>query len=262
VGGRAWLWGIDLLGERRAVILRLGAHVTAADIIRSCVPQNGEWIFGFADLTGRLPAGLASCPFAVSLGRRLDDGVVDGIAGLGPTEAYYRQYIEVNQALNDLTAEIARALALAGIPAIPIPATLSDEDLSAEYHRTLTPDFSHKMAATCAGLGWIGKTALLVTEAFGPRLRLATVLVSQPLPRLAEPVVESKCGRCILCVERCPAQAATGELWCVGDPREKLLDAFKCRTACRQITARNLGRDESLCGICLEVCPVGKKRKR
>lgn len=230
----------------------------ASDIIRSCVPQDGEWIFGFANLTGHLPAKLAACPFAVSLGRRLDDAVVDAIAGRGPTEAYYRQYMEVNQALNDLAAAIARALAVAGIRAIPIPATLSDDELSAEYQRTLTPGFSHKMAATCAGLGWIGKTALLVTDAFGPRLRLATVLVSEPLPELARPVTESKCGRCALCVEQCPAQAATGELWRAGDPRTKLLDAFKCRAACRQITSRNLDRKESLCGICLEVCPIGK----
>lgn len=233
--------------------------MSAAEIIRSCVPQDGEWIFGFANLTAYVPAKLAAYPFAVSLGRRLDGTVVDAIAGRGPTEAYYRQYVEVNQALNDLTAEIARALAAAGIPAIPIPATLSDDQLSAEFHRTLTPDFSHKMAATCAGLGWIGKTALLVTEAFGPRLRLATVLLAEPLPELVQPVTESKCGHCILCVERCPARAATGEHWRAGVPRTRLLDAFKCRATCRQITFRNLGREESLCGICLEVCPVGKR---
>jgi epoxyqueuosine reductase len=75
-------------------------------------------------------------------------------------------------------------------------------------------------------------------------------------------VTESRCGACALCVEQCPAQAVTGALWRAGDPREKLLDAFKCRAACRQITARNLGRDESLCGICLQVCPFGKRRKR
>jgi epoxyqueuosine reductase QueG len=188
--------------------------------------------------------------------------VVDGIAGRGPTGAYYQQYLDTNQALNTLTAEIHRALVAAGIPAMAIRATLSDDDLSAEFRRTLTPELSHKMAATCAGLGWIGKTALLVTEAFGPRLRLATVLVSQPLPRLAQPVTASQCGGCSLCVDQCPAGAATGALWCAGDPREKLLNAFKCRTACREITARNLGRDESLCGICLAACPVGNKRSR
>ncbi len=234
--------------------------MTAGDIIRSCIPQDGEWIFGFANLTGHLPARLADWPFAVSLGRRLADDVVDAIAGHGPTKAYYRQYIETNQALDDLSAALTRALAASGISALPIPATLSDDRLSAEYQRTLTPDFSHKMAATRAGLGWIGRTALLVTKAFGPRLRLATVLVAEPLPTLAPPVTEGQCGRCSLCVQQCPAQAATGESWRAGDPREKLLDAFKCRAACRHITGRNLGRDESLCGLCLQVCPIGRRR--
>jgi epoxyqueuosine reductase QueG len=248
--------------EQDPGILAGGAQVTAAEIVRSYVPQDGNWIYGFADLTEKLPARLASCPFAVSLGRRLDDDVVESVAGHGPTEAYYRQYGDINQALNSMTAQLAQALLAAGIPAIPVPATLSDDQLTAEHRRTLTPDFSHKMAATCAGLGWIGKTALLVTEAFGPRIRLATVLVSQPLPRLAEPVTESKCGACTLCVQSCPAQAATGASWHAGAPRDALLDAFKCRASCREITARNLGRDESLCGICLEICPIGKRRKR
>ena len=37
------------------------------------------------------------------------------------------------------------------------------------------PIFASKTAATRAGLGWIGKTALLVTPEWGPAVRLGTV---------------------------------------------------------------------------------------
>jgi epoxyqueuosine reductase QueG len=233
--------------------------MTAAEIIQSELPNDGNWVHGFADLTGKLPEKYAACPHAVSIGRRLDDRIVDGIASHGPTEAYYQLYNETNQALNEVTARLSRALAAAGIGHIPIRATLTDEELTAQHRSTLAFDISHKMAATCAGLGWIGKTSLLISHAYGPRLRLATILLAEPLPQLYAPVTESQCGHCSLCVERCPTHAATGKPWKAGVPREELLDAFNCRTTCRKLTSANLGRDESLCGICLAACPIGRR---
>ncbi|MHB9093589.1 MAG: hypothetical protein ACYC21_02860 [Eubacteriales bacterium] len=35
---------------------------------------------------------------------------------------------------------------------------------------------AHPPAATCAGLGWVGKNGLLVTKEYGARLGWATVL--------------------------------------------------------------------------------------
>ena len=63
--------------------------------------------------------------------------------------------------------------------------------------------FPHKTAATQAGLGWIGKTALFVSPRLGPRLRLATVFTDAELP-VGEPVTEGRCGSCRRCVDACP----------------------------------------------------------
>jgi epoxyqueuosine reductase QueG len=44
------------------------------------------------------------------------------------------------------------------------------------------------MAATRAGIGWIGKKDLLVSEKFGPRNRLASVLTNYPFENLGGPI--------------------------------------------------------------------------
>ena len=50
---------------------------------------------------------------------------------------------------------------------IPSVAQKSEEDLLAE--------FSFKYAAVNAGLGWIGKNDVLITEKYGPRVRLSVI---------------------------------------------------------------------------------------
>jgi len=96
-------------------------------------------------------------------------------------------------------------------------------------------DFSHKMAATRAGLGWIGKTALFISEKYGPRARLATVLTDFPVSVCANPIEESKCTDCDLCVRICPAQAANGPAWNINIDRNDFFDPFACLKSARII---------------------------
>ncbi|OFY64528.1 MAG: hypothetical protein A2V64_08625 [Bacteroidetes bacterium RBG_13_43_22] len=63
--------------------------------------------------------------------------------------------------------------------AIDPTVTAGTEAYNDEYLRTLTVDISHKMVATRAGLGWIGKSDLLISREFGPRLRLVSMLLNQ-----------------------------------------------------------------------------------
>lgn len=112
----------------------------------------------------------------------------------------------------------------------------------------------HKTVATRAGLGWVGKSCLLVTRAYGSAVRLSSLVTDAPLP-WDTPVEESQCKGCSLCVQRCPGQALTGATWRPGLPREVLLRKEICQeTQLRRMKAAT-GIDTDLCGLCFAVCP-------
>ncbi|MFO7889365.1 MAG: GNAT family N-acetyltransferase [bacterium] len=115
------------------------------------------------------------------------------------------------------------------------------------------------MVATRAGMGWIGKTDLLVTHRFGPRVRLASVLTTSEIFDSGKPIIESQCGDCTICIENCPARAATGTLWKTDVYRNEYYDPFKCRDFCRQISEKTINKKISLCGICLSLSYRKKK---
>ena len=121
----------------------------------------------------------------------------------------------------------------------------------------LVSDFSHKTAATKAGLGWVGKNALFVSPEFGCGLRLATILTDAPLA-VGIPVTKSRCGKCAECVKACSHEALKGENWHPGIERDKLVDAFLCSEK-RAEYIPILGYKHP-CGLCIQACPVGKKR--
>lgn len=117
--------------------------------------------------------------------------------------------------------------------------------------------FSHKLAAHLAGLGWIGKSCLLVAPELGLRVRWASILTDAPLQMTGKPMGE-RCGTCNECVTICPVQAFTGELFRQSEPREKRYDASKCD---RYFAAmRKQDAEVAVCGLCLYACPHGNRQ--
>lgn len=214
--------------------------------------------FGYAVLTGLLHPKYVSFGYGISVMKKLDDAVIDEIRN-GPTPRYYQLYLDVNAELNRKLNEVSKRLTGAGIRHRIVPATVVEEELPEDYIKTLRIDVSHKMIATRAGLGWIGKTDLFVSKRFGPRVRLSSILLDTPVAPANPPIDESLCGACRVCVDACPAHAANGKLWNISTERSEFFDAFKCRENCRKMTKANVGIDETVCGICISVCPKGKK---
>jgi len=225
------------------------------EIKKICPPDIYE--LGYAALTGLLHEDFSSYPYGISLARKLDDLIIDAIKD-GPTPAYYDLYHSINMELNDKVIKIAGIINNYGINAFPVKATLADSELDESYARTLRYKISHKMVATRAGIGWIGKTDLLITKRFGPRVRLAGILTSESISSPGAPIEESLCGNCDVCVKKCPASASNGSLWSKDIDRDEFYDAVKCRNYCRTISDKLLNRDISICGICVSVCPKGR----
>jgi epoxyqueuosine reductase QueG len=160
----------------------------------------------------------------------------------------HHAYDLVNQRLDHIASPLAGLIQRTGYRALPIPAsqTLDDERLCGL--------FSHKMAAHLAGLGWIGRSCMLITPQAGPRVRWATVLTDAPLQATGGPM-EQRCGTCQECVEICPVQAYTGEPYRLGEPREVRFAAQKCDKYFDTIQEI---KGVPVCGLCLYVCPHGR----
>jgi epoxyqueuosine reductase QueG len=230
------------------------------ELIRNTIPDDGRHIWGLADLSGLLHERFKGYDYGISIGKRLDDAVIDSIIA-GTNMDYYRLYRETNVYLLGLETELSAKINELGVRSLAITPTSNQLYRSPEYTRTLRHYFSHKMVGTRAGLGWIGKCDLFVSVKFGPRLRLASVLVDHPLKPLQPPIDKSRCGKCIACVEACPAGAASGKLWNINVDRDDFYDAFKCRDKAKEVSLAATGQDDDeICGICVAVCPKGRKQ--
>jgi epoxyqueuosine reductase len=213
---------------------------------------HGADLAGFADLR-KLPSDARrGLPTGIVVAIRLPKDIVKGIAEL-PTTEYYEQYNTINKKLDALVEYGAEILQKQGYRAIA---------LTREYVSQSETDYStklpHKTIATRAGLGWIGKSALLVTEAFGSAIRISSILTDAPL-KTGIPMNQSLCKTCMICKENCPADAVTGKNWSLKTTRDEIFDAHACRETARKRSLKNIGVEVSLCGRCIVVCPYTQK---
>lgn len=194
---------------------------------------------------------LTRLPYAISVAIHLPEPVVnelknkDNIQNLLTYD--YIVYQMINPTLNKITTRLTQEIQNYGFNALPVPSS----------HRTdstaLKGIFSHKLAAHLAGLGWIGKSCLLVTPEFGPRIRLGTVLTDLPLPDHKK--LKNNCQKCTLCVDNCPAQAFTGKKFNPAEPREVRYKVKKCEEYRAELKEEIGCRS---CGICVQICPKNK----
>jgi epoxyqueuosine reductase QueG len=203
---------------------------------------RGVEAWGVAANDPQLP-GAPALPRAVSILMRIDPGVIRGMKH-GPTEDYREEYLRLNHSLDEATLALAELLRDHGHDAATVPATGSERD----------GPFPHKTAATSAGLGWIGKTALFVSPEFGPAVRLATVFTDLDLP-VGAPVTEGRCGDCTDCIDACPAGCGRDVAWRAGMARDELFDA----SACRHHMTHYTDLEQQICGICIAACPLSRR---
>ena len=125
------------------------------------------------------------------------------------THATYKEEELLGLRLGRLLEERGYRAAMV-VPASPI-------EMSRET-KGLLGDISLRHAAVGAGLGTIGKSRLLLTRRWGPRVRIGAVVTNASL-ETDRPIAERFCDDCDLCVQSCPAQALN---------THTLKDAVKC----------------------------------
>jgi len=231
--------------------------------LRNTPSSNHSWLagwmqaheialWGIADLRDFATPKDASgqrLPFAVAWVIPMNPHIMAGIQQ-GPNQAYADEYARVNNLINELALLLADEIKSRGFQAYALAASERTDKVN------IKGDFPHKTAATRAGLGWIGRHCQLITRKFGSWIRLGSVF-SDMASLCGTPMERSFCGRCVRCVEACPANALKGNVWYPGLQREKILDVTICdRWKKENYFEYHQGHN---CGICSSVCPYGRK---
>lgn len=209
-------------------------HETAS--LKAFVRCLGVDLVGIADLRSLqgMPTGLASDSttlfeqynYAIVLGAQLNK--------LGKKAST----IDVNLCLEEAALGVLAYLEKKGVPALIIH---TEDEFDPIGRRGL---LSLKVLAKAAGLGWQGRSLLIVSPDYGPIHRLIAVLTNLVL-RPNEPV-PNQCGDCSLCIDRCPTGALS--LTVFNDHpkrREDVLDIEICM-------------GDNGCKLCLVSCPWAK----
>lgn len=223
---------------------------TKADRIRRAAEKAGADIVGFADmrmldgffsytdeLTKEHPYGICLAVGLDKLGGKYDNATEDDLAF---------------PLLEMITRDVEREIERMGFSAKIIAPDKRVGHTSPLYWRG---EVSHKAAAKTAGLGWIGRSTLLVTPEFGPRVCLATVLTDLPLPTGTP--MKNRCGSCKMCVGSCPLHTLKGPAFS-DHPKDvsDAIDVKKCGALVNRTWATGF-----MCYECMLACPKGGKKK-
>ena len=215
--------------------------------IENFLLDEGACDVGFA----KLPDGpFGENSYAVSFVVRLSEAVVEEING-EPTHTYFHHYRTVNSFIDSLALRVGNFIQNGGYRYIPVGASQSINKDGWNY----CGRYSHKKAASLAGLGGIGKNSLFLHKKYGADVRLGTILTDCPF-EIKENDYVSPCIECDACVTACPSGAINGRLWQPGLERKDVFDPEKCSEYMKK-EFKHIGRG-AVCGVCMSVCPVGK----
>lgn len=115
------------------------------------------------------------------------------------------------------------------------------------------PTILHTRAAILAGLGEAGRMGLLITDQFGPRIRLATVTTDLALPQSEQKQfgVEKYCRKCNLCIEACEGGAIPQEKKEERGVLKFTIDPYKCLPYFAEYDG---------CNVCVSKCAFNRRQ--
>jgi epoxyqueuosine reductase QueG len=231
--------------------------------ILECARSAGATLAGVADLAllRDLPVYggllLSKFNYAISIAMVLPSEAFEMITDDDPGMLYAHAYRAANYALDSIAMKVSAEISRKGYRSLVTPASMQVELAIHAGHA------SHKAFAWAAGLGWIGRNAMLTNPDFGSRIRLVTVLTDMPL--IPGKPMPNKCGVCRLCVLTCPVKAFKYVPFEVRpSSREEIFDSNKCYQKLlrnREALAKEhhmMEHPVHICGVCIKVCPYSK----
>ena len=211
--------------------------------LKALAGREGASLFGVADVTAvkdrfyiEPKSAVEGLDYGISIGIRLSGRILETVVN-EPTKLYAFHYKRINSLLDWIAIKISNFIQSSGYSALPIPAS------HVEDWQLQRGAVSHKMVGHLAGLGFIGRSALLVNPKFGAQVRYATILTDFPLK--ADDPDNSNCVECCACVAVCPVKAIKKDV--------KDFNLMACRELLKTF-ANKPGIGHSICGICVKVC--------
>jgi epoxyqueuosine reductase QueG len=224
--------------------------------LQAFLKSKGASIIGFANLKEIPSHHRGGFPVGVSIGVALSPKIISEIIE-GPTNLYVEECLRLDVVLDRIGQATVDFLTSYGYEAKRQATT---NTVGTKYPPNFSTALPHKTVATRAGLGWIGKCALLITNQFGSAIRLGSVLTDADLS-LDIPIETSQCRDCTICSEICPSRALSGKNWEVGMPRDSLIDVLACQESAQELLIKRTGTEvvgRTFCGICIACCPWTK----
>ncbi|MCL2372593.1 MAG: 4Fe-4S dicluster domain-containing protein [Defluviitaleaceae bacterium] len=181
--------------------------------------NNGADFVHFVDIAG-LVDGEYSC--ALLFGRAISKEYIRALQAGRPPKT--KEVINSERKMDVLAAKLAAKLEAEGHKAV------------AKLKFGLLP---HKTIALKAGLGFIGKNNLLVTQQYGCAVVLGKVLTTAPFAATSKAPTTPECGDCSICVDACPTNTLHGKTWDANATRDQMMLRKTC----------------ILCHSCMISCP-------
>lgn len=226
--------------------------------VKMSYEDNNHWVeetlkdwdvdlIGFADLSEIDTEARHGFKYGISIAIKLK--VLPSTTSEASRE-FHDFFTESNVRLREMSIFLADTIKKRGFDAF----SLSFDKINPDNYSAALP---YKTLATRAGLGWIGRSACLVTKEYGSAVRITGVLTDMPF-ETGTPVNSSSCGECMECVKLCPGKAITGKKWDLQTKRDELLIPINCRKATLE-RGEPLGVTSGSCGMCVAVCSYTKK---
>ena len=231
-----------------AEIKSISSHRTLR--IREVLEEEGACCTGFADVSKLGLPITRRYPFVICFTILHDDEVVNLLPN---DESWNKMSSSLTEKTGRIYQAVQKLLESWGYNYSRVPST-TRVDVLPDHGEELP----QKTLATLSGLGWIGRSTLLIVPTYGPRVRPGALLTDMPL-ETNTPIVQSQCRNCRACVDICPVGAIKGKLWSQTTPRSELLDVSRCYNHLWSAKT-TLGRRQ-ICGLCLKVCPVGQENR-
>ena len=225
--------------------------MSLTDEVRNYLLKNGANEVGFADITNFSPKPnlTTGIVFYITYPKEIVKNMKNA-----PTSEYVKELVSINTKLDKLGILCEKFLINKGFKAY----AQTKQRLGVDFGENNSFDLPHKTIATRAGLGWIGKSALFTTIKYGSALRLSSVLCDAPL-NIGKAILNSKCGKCMICKDACPGGAISGNEWNYKLKRNEFYDDKKCEKYALKISEIQLGKPDTVCGKCIYACPHTQK---